>query len=122
MTDHLKIAVLFHALTQAQELLLDPKKRSEYDQRHRTRQERQKKKQEMDSKRRHAQDELEKREQDAKRAKTDQNQAKAEYEAELAKLREEGAKRRQEDWAAPEESTPPEPGKLRALYILHECN
>lgn len=79
-------------------------------------------KQEMDSKRRHAQDELEKREQDAKRAKTDQNQAKAEYEAELAKLREEGAKRRQEDWAAPEEPTPPEPGKLRALYILHECN
>ncbi|KAF1796511.1 hypothetical protein V8B55DRAFT_1469639 [Mucor lusitanicus] len=98
-------AVLFHALTQAQDLLLDPKKRSEYDQKHRTRQERQKKKQEMDSKRRHAQDELEKREQEAKRAKTDQNQAKAEYEAQLAKLREEGAKRRQEDWASPAEGS-----------------
>ncbi|GAA5809998.1 hypothetical protein MFLAVUS_003413 [Mucor flavus] len=91
-------AVLFHNLTQAQELLLDTKKRSEYDQIHRSRQERQKKKQEMDSKRRNAQDELEQREKDAKKAKTDQQQAKAQYEAEIARMREEGAKRRQEDW------------------------
>ncbi|KAI8639937.1 hypothetical protein BD408DRAFT_420581 [Parasitella parasitica] len=107
-------AVLFHALTQAQDLLLDPKKRSEYDQRHRTRQERLKKKQEMDSKRRHAQDELERREQEAKRAKTDQDQAKAEYEAQLAKLREEGAKRRQEDWASPAEDSPSQEPALHA--------
>lgn len=115
MTDSDDAAVLFHALTQAQDLLLDPAKRSEYDQKHRARQERQKKKKEMDSKRRHAQDELEKREQEAKRAKTDQNQAKAEYEAQLAKLREEGAKRRQEDWASPtvEGSTTQEPGNIQ---------
>lgn len=94
------IAVLFHNLTQAQDLLLDPKKRSEYDQVHRTRQERQKKKQEMDSKRRNAQDELEQREKDAKRTKLDQQQAKAQYEAEIARLREEGAKRRQDDWGS----------------------
>ncbi|CEP15364.1 hypothetical protein [Parasitella parasitica] len=108
------LAVLFHALTQAQELLLDPKKRSEYDQRHRARQERVKKKHEMDSKRRHAQDELERREQEAKRAKTDQDQAKAEYEAQLAKLREEGAKRRQEDWVSTAEDSPLQEPALHA--------
>lgn len=95
----LYIAILFHSLTQAQDLLLDPKKRSEYDQLHRTRQERQKKKQEMDSKRRNAQDDLERREREAKKAKLDQDQAKAQHEAELARLRQEGAKRRQEEWA-----------------------
>ncbi|KAI9474159.1 MAG: hypothetical protein EXX96DRAFT_580790 [Benjaminiella poitrasii] len=103
-------ARLFHALTQAQDLLLDPKKRSEYDQRHRARQERLKKKKEMDSKRRQAQEELERREKDAKRAKTEQDQAKAQYEAELARLREEGAKRRQENWSTEAtESTEPVP-------------
>ncbi|KAI7901285.1 uncharacterized protein BX663DRAFT_532027 [Cokeromyces recurvatus] len=101
-------AKLFHALTQAQDLLLDPKKRSEYDQRHRARQEQLKKKKEMDSKRRQAQEDLERREKEAKRAKTDQDQAKAQYEAELARLREEGAKRRQENWAT-ENNKPTEP-------------
>ncbi|KAG2198013.1 hypothetical protein INT47_004980 [Mucor saturninus] len=91
-------AILFHDLTQAQDLLLDPAKRSEYDQVHRSRQERKKKRDEMDSKRRNAQAELEQREKDAKKSKVDQNQAKAQYEAEIARMREEGAKRRQEDW------------------------
>lgn len=112
-------AILFHDLTQAQELLLDPKKRSEYDQTHRAKQERLKKKQEMDSKRRHAQDELEKRERDAKKAKVDQNQAKAQYDAEIARLREEGAKRRQEDWGGDkkEEELPQETELDCALKI-----
>ncbi|KAI8973363.1 hypothetical protein BDF20DRAFT_907003 [Mycotypha africana] len=92
-------AIMFDKLSKAQELLLDPSKRSDYDQRHRARLERQKKKQEMDSKRRHAQEELEKREREAKKMKTEQEQAKAQYESELARLREEGAKRRQEDWS-----------------------
>ncbi|OBZ84229.1 DnaJ subfamily C member 17 [Choanephora cucurbitarum] len=112
-------AVLFHNLTQAQDLLLNPTKRSEYDQRHRARQERTKKKKEMDSKRREAQDELERREREAKRVKTDQNQAKAQYEAELARLREEGAKRRQEDWVTEPKETetelPPETERDCAL-------
>ncbi|KAI8367383.1 hypothetical protein EDC96DRAFT_151276 [Choanephora cucurbitarum] len=119
LTELLKIAVLFHNLTQAQDLLLDPTKRSEYDQRHRARQERTKKKKEMDSKRREAQDELERREREAKRVKTDQNQAKAQYEAELARLREEGAKRRQEDWVTEPKETeaelPPETERDCAL-------
>lgn len=94
------IAILFHDLTQAQDLLLDPAKRSEYDQIHRSRQERKKKRDEMDSKRRNAQAELEQREKDAKKSKSDQNQAKAQYDAEIARMREEGAKRRQEDWGS----------------------
>ena len=110
------LAVLFHNLTQAQDLLLDPTKRSEYDQRHRARQERTKKKKEMDSKRREAQDELERREREAKRVKTDQNQAKAQYEAELARLREEGAKRRQEDWVTEPKET--ETGKMENKGII----
>ncbi|CEG83667.1 hypothetical protein RMATCC62417_17549 [Rhizopus microsporus] len=91
-------AALFHDLTQAYEILTNPQKRKDYDNIHRARQERLKKKQEMDSKRRAAQDELERREREAKKARSEQDQAKAEYEAHLARLREEGAKRRQEDW------------------------
>ncbi|KAI8095063.1 uncharacterized protein B0P05DRAFT_524551 [Gilbertella persicaria] len=84
-------AVLFHALTQAQDLLLDTSRRNDYDQKHRARQE-------------------QRREHEAKRAKTEQQQAKAQYEAELARLREEGAKRRQEDWVT--EPKEKEPGKI----------
>ncbi|KAI8976866.1 hypothetical protein BDB01DRAFT_727096 [Pilobolus umbonatus] len=97
---------LFHQLKEAAELLQDVTKRTEYDLKYKARLERNKKKQEMDSKRRTAQDELERREKEAKKAKLDQSQAKTEYEAELAKLRAEGAKRRQEDW--PKEEVKPQ--------------
>ncbi|CAO3591729.1 unnamed protein product [Absidia cylindrospora] len=57
-----------------------------------------KKQQEMDGKRRQAQEELEARENKAKKARMEQSQVEAQHAAELARLRAEGAKRRQEDW------------------------
>ncbi|KAI9276357.1 hypothetical protein BY458DRAFT_505595 [Sporodiniella umbellata] len=98
-------AALFHTLSLAYEALMDDKKRSEYDQKHRARQERLKKKNEMDVKRRKAQDDLERRENEAKRAKMNQNQAKAEHEAQLARMRKEGAERRQEYWNTENKTT-----------------
>ncbi|ORZ20747.1 hypothetical protein BCR42DRAFT_321903 [Absidia repens] len=91
-------ALLFHKLNQAQEILMDVQRRAAYDNIYRGRLERKKKQQEMDGKRRQAQEELEARENKAKKARMEQSQVEAQHAAELARLRAEGAKRRQEDW------------------------
>ncbi|KAI7870717.1 hypothetical protein BDF14DRAFT_1768555 [Spinellus fusiger] len=97
-------AALFHALTEAYEVLKDTKAKAAYDALYRARLEKKKKEMEMDSKRRKAREELEGRENAAKKTKTDLSEAEAAYKAELARLREEGAKRRQEYWKQEEES------------------
>lgn len=95
-------AAQFQKLSQGYEMLKDTQARAAYDQLLRTRLDRKKKQQEMDSKRRRAQEELEEREQLAKKLKMDQMQAEAQYKAELARLRAEGAKRR-EEWREAEQ-------------------
>ncbi|KAI8340926.1 hypothetical protein BC941DRAFT_347595 [Chlamydoabsidia padenii] len=97
-------ALLFHQLNQAQEILMDTQRRAAYDNIYRGRLERQKKQQEMDGKRRQAQEELEAMENKAKKARMEQQQVEAQHAAELARLRAEGAKRRQEDQAFEEEA------------------
>ncbi|KAG0166467.1 DnaJ (Hsp40), sub C, member 17 [Apophysomyces sp. BC1034] len=104
-------AALFHALSEAHELLRNEQSRAVYDRLYKARLDRKKKQYEMDSKRRKAQEDLEARESQAKKAKMDEKQAEAQFQAELARLRAEGAKRRQEDWKeetpnAPEEEIP----------------
>jgi DnaJ family protein C protein 17 len=102
LTHHL-LALLFHKLNQAQEILMDAQRRAAYDNIYRGRLERKKKQQEMDGKRRRAQEELEERENKAKRASMERSQVEAQHAAELARLRAEGAKRRQEDEAFEED-------------------
>ncbi|SAM01440.1 hypothetical protein [Absidia glauca] len=96
-------ALLFHKLNQAQEILMDAQRRAAYDNIYRGRLERKKKQQEMDGKRRRAQEELEERENKAKKANMERSQVEAQHAAELARLRAEGAKRRQEDEAFEED-------------------
>jgi len=90
-------AALFHALSQAYEVLTDTQAKLAYDNVIRARVERTKRHSEMDSKRRAARDELEAREKAAKKRKTDEMEAEAKYKAELARMREGSDRRRQEE-------------------------
>jgi DnaJ family protein C protein 17 len=90
-------AALFHALSQAYEVLTDTQAKLAYDNVIKARVERKKKHEAMDSKRRAARDELEAREKAAKRRKTDEMEAEAKYKAELARMREDGGRRRREE-------------------------
>ncbi|KAI9287097.1 hypothetical protein BC943DRAFT_379139 [Umbelopsis sp. AD052] len=90
-------AALFHALSQAYEVLTDTQAKLAYDNVIKARVERSKRHSEMDSKRRAARDELEAREKAAKKRKTDEMDAEAKYKAELARMRESSGRRMQEE-------------------------
>ncbi|CAO3683717.1 unnamed protein product [Umbelopsis vinacea] len=90
-------AALFHALSQAYEVLTDTQAKLAYDNVIKARVERKKKHEAMDSKRKAARDELEAREKAAKKRKTDEMEAEAKYKAELARMREDGGRRRREE-------------------------
>ncbi|KAF7722692.1 hypothetical protein EC973_002855 [Apophysomyces ossiformis] len=115
-------AALFHALTEASELLMNEHSRSVYDRLYKARLDRKKKQQEMDSKRRKAQEDLEARENQAKKARMDEKQAEAQFKAELARLRAEGAKRRQEDWNKQQEEKEKEQAQAMPETTELDCS
>ncbi|CAM0135230.1 unnamed protein product [Umbelopsis sp. WA50703] len=90
-------AALFHALSQAYEVLTDTQAKLAYDNVIKARVERKKKTEAMDAKRRAARDELEARENAAKKRKTEEMDAEAKYMAELARMRESSGRRRREE-------------------------
>ncbi|RUP47299.1 hypothetical protein BC936DRAFT_145897 [Jimgerdemannia flammicorona] len=117
-------AALFHALSQAHDVLSDPQAKLAYDDLVKARVAKKNKYAAMDAKRKAMKDDLDDRENAVKKQKMDEKMAEARLQAELERLRAEGARRRKEKeeelrkqmmnepTSVAEDSTPTEHGEL----------